>query len=247
MRVTILGCGEAFDDRLPNTSLLVEFAGTTLLLDCGYSAPPQVWHAATDPDAIDAVYISHAHADHYLGLPALLGRFWEDGRTKPLAILSRRAVLEQIPQLMEFGYRGLAARFKYPIRHCAVEPGRPLEFGGATLDFAESAHAVPNLAVRIESGGAVICYSGDGMFTDASRDLFSRAAFVVHEAYSFEKIPVHADIPALVELAEQQNIGRLAFVHVQRNLRRAPDRIHEVIRRSAGRLLMPEAGDRCEI
>ena len=85
--ITVLGCGEAFDDALPNNSYLVRIGGSVLLLDCGYSIPPRLWHFEHDDSAVDLIYISHAHADHYFGLPAVLGRMWEQGRTMPLTIL----------------------------------------------------------------------------------------------------------------------------------------------------------------
>jgi ribonuclease BN (tRNA processing enzyme) len=128
------------------------------------------------------------------------------------------------------------------VEFCAVAPGRSVEFSGASLSFAESTHAVPNLAVRLDDDGRAICYSGDGMFSDAGRELFTRVDLVIHEAYAFERIPVHADFPALVEMAEAQHIKHLAFVHVRRNLRRKPARIEEVVRKSGGSLSMPEPG-----
>jgi len=231
MEAVILGCGEAFDEALPNTSILVR-SGLTVLLDCGYSAPPQVWKAEPDPNAIDLIYISHPHADHYFGLPALLGRMWEDGRTKPLAILSQPVVLNQARELMEYGYRSLAARFSYPIEYREAAPGRTVESGGVAFDFAESRHAVPNLAVRIEAGGKRLCYSGDGMFTAQGRKLFAGADLLIHEAYFFDPSPVHADIGSILALAPQEGIRRVALVHVQRGLRRQPERIHEAIRKA---------------
>src|SRR3954447_14844935 len=99
MRVQILGCGEAFDENLTNTSLLVE-CGETLLFDCGYSAPAPIWRSVPDHSQISLIYISHPHADHYFGLPALLARMWEEKRTKPLVIVSQPQVLEQIRQLL---------------------------------------------------------------------------------------------------------------------------------------------------
>ncbi|MCC6858568.1 MAG: ribonuclease Z [Bryobacterales bacterium] len=238
MDALILGCGEAFDETLPNTSILVR-AGLTVLLDCGYSAPPQVWKAEPDPDAIDLIYISHPHADHYFGLPALLGRMWEDGRTRPLTILSQPAVLEQLPGMMEYGYRGLANRFRYPIEYRAAAPGRAVEYEEVLFDFAESRHAVTNLAVRIQAGGMRLCYSGDGMFTDAGRRLFAGADLLIHEAYSFETSPVHADIGSILEMAPQEGIRRAALVHVQRGLRRQPERIHSAIEQAGVEAALP--------
>jgi ribonuclease BN (tRNA processing enzyme) len=246
MKATIIGCGEAFDERLPNTSVLVEAAGKTILCDCGYSVPPQVWSRVADPNTVDIIYISHPHADHYFGMPALLGRMWEEQREKPLAIVSQPDVLDQIKDISEYGYRGLAARFQFPIEWRTAKQGEPVEIGGIEFDFAESMHSVTNLAVRMRAGGKVFCYSGDGMFTDRSRALFAGADLLVHEAYFFDQSPVHADIGSLLEMAESNGVRQLALVHVQRGLRREPGRILEAIvaRQSVN---MPDPGAEYQI
>jgi ribonuclease BN (tRNA processing enzyme) len=193
--VTVLGCGEAFDDQYTNTSLLLRVDGKTILLDCGYSAPAPLWNAVSDPDAVDLIYISHEHADHCFGLPAVLSRMWEDGRKKPLVILSQPAVLTKIRDLQDAGYPGLAARFQYAIEYREAHPALEIIWEGMTFNFATTRHSVTNLAVRLEGGGATFCYSGDGQFTDQSRALFSGAGLLIHEAYSFDPSPVHGDFP----------------------------------------------------
>lgn len=247
MECLILGCGEAFDETLPNTSVLLR-THATVLCDCGYSAPPQIWKAAPAPDAIDLIYISHAHADHYFGLPALLSRMWEDGRTRPLSVVSQPAVIAQIKDVLEYGYRGLAARYRYPIEYVEAIAGQTVRLSEVTLDFAPSRHAVANLAVRIEAEGKRFCYSGDGMFTDEGRKLFSGADLLIHEGYFFDQSPVHADIGALLQMSAEEKVRRMALVHVQRNLRREPASIHDAIRRGyAERVSLPEPGTRYEI
>lgn len=243
MDVHIVGCGEAFDTALPNTSILVQ-GSTTLLLDCGYSVPPHVWAAVPDPDLIDALYLSHAHADHYFGVPALLGRWWEDGRQKPLKIVSQPAVISQCKDAMELGYRTLSNHFQYPIEYVPADPSDTLTVGNATLRFAETRHAVPNLAVRIEQDGSTVFYSGDGMFTDASRQLCHRAGLVVHEAYWFEDSPVHADIVRLLEMVSAEQVGHTMMVHVQRHLRLEGSRIRAAMEPYGNRVSMPEPGTR---
>lgn len=216
MEVTIIGCGEAFDERFPNTSVHVQ-GPISMLFDCGYSVPPAIWQSGIAANDIDLIYISHAHADHYFGLPPLLGRMWEDGRTKPLTIISQPAVLGQIRDLLDYGYRTLQKRFAYPVDYRAAEP---CEIAGVSFTFAPTAHSVTNLAVRAEAGGKAFCYSGDGMFTDASRALVTGADLLVHEAFQFEPSPVHADIPSLQKMAAEQQVRQLAMVHVQRTVRK---------------------------
>jgi ribonuclease BN (tRNA processing enzyme) len=237
--VAVLGCGEAFDERYTNTSLLVRVDGKTILLDCGYSAPAPLWNAVADPNEIDLIYISHAHADHCFGLPAVLGRMWEDGRTKPLVILSQPTLLAQLRGSMDSGYPGLAARFQYPIEHREATPGAPQEWEGVEFAFAPTRHSVTNLAIRVEAGAGKFCYSGDGQFTDESRALFAGADLLVHEAYSFEPSPIHGDFAGVIGMAAEQNVRRLALVHIQRKVRREQG---ERIR--ALDAVVPEPGDR---
>jgi ribonuclease BN (tRNA processing enzyme) len=158
-------------------------------------------------------------------------------------------VIAQIKDLLEYGYRGLAARYKYPIEYIEAKPGETRQIAGLTLDFAPSRHAVTNLAVRIESEGKRFCYSGDGMFTDEGRELFGGADLLIHEAYFFDQSPVHADIGALLEMYGQAGVRRMALVHVQRNLRREPFLIQHAIRQGghAERVSLPEPGTALEV
>lgn len=248
MQATLIGCGEAFDERFPNTSVLLRRRGASMLFDCGYSVPPSLWRTLADPNEIDLIYISHPHADHYFGLPALLGRMWEEDRKRPLTILSQPPVLEQIRALLEFGYRQLASRFAYDIDYRPAEQGKTLDFLGASFDFARTQHSVTNLAVRVRDGGKTFCYSGDGMFTPASRELFRGADLLVHEAFWFEQSAVHADIDGLIALADSEQVARMALVHVQRRLRREPARIVAAMSRAArSTVTLPEPGETFEL
>jgi len=237
MEAIILGCGEAFDETLPNTSLLVK-SSVLLLLDCGFSAASQVWQAAPDPSAIDLIYLSHAHADHYFGMPGLLGRMWEEGRTKPLQIVSQASVLDQLRHALELGYRGMPERYRFPIDYRPANAGDTLEFADVAMDFAETEHSASNLAIRIASGGKSICYSGDGSLTDSSRQLFAGTDLLIHEAYTIDQRKFHADIPSLLPIAGQ--VRSLGLVHIQRRLRAEPSRILEIIKPTAGCITMPE-------
>jgi ribonuclease BN (tRNA processing enzyme) len=80
------------------------------------------------------------------------------------------------------------------------------------------------------------------MFTDESRALFQDADVLVHEAYSFEESPVHADIDRLVAMAREERVKRLVFTHVRRDVRRQ-ERIRQVVDASGGNITMPEPFD----
>jgi ribonuclease BN (tRNA processing enzyme) len=71
VKITIVGCGNAFSMINFNQSFLLEEEGKRLLIDCGSRIPPALVNAGVKPSEIDAVYISHAHADHIGGLEEL--------------------------------------------------------------------------------------------------------------------------------------------------------------------------------
>ncbi len=227
MRIVLLGAGEAFDETLGNTSALV-VNESTILLDCGYAAPFQVWRYNPSPDLIDAIYITHAHADHYFGLPPLLVRMWEEGRKKPLTLITQKPAIEQFWQLLDLGYTGMRSRFQFPIETLQVSKGHEVSYREFRLRFAPGQHSVTNLAVRMETGGKSFCYSGDGMFTDEGRKLYSGADLLLHEAWKFEPSKVHGDIPSVIAMAEEASVKHLILTHIQRSVRKHDARLQSL-------------------
>ena len=68
---------------LPAT--LVRAGGERLLFDCGEGTQRQLLRAGGLPD-VDAIFITHFHLDHWLGLPGMVKTLDLRGREKPLAI-----------------------------------------------------------------------------------------------------------------------------------------------------------------
>ncbi|MBU1973994.1 MAG: ribonuclease Z, partial [Nanoarchaeota archaeon] len=127
MRVVFLGVGEAFDENNPNNAHLI-LSKTKLLLDCGYSVPVQLWKYNSNQSFLDAVYISHRHADHYFGICPLLTRMWEEKRSKPLTIICQKGLKKVIIKLLEIGYPGFPKKFKFKINFIEVKSGQTINF-----------------------------------------------------------------------------------------------------------------------
>jgi ribonuclease Z len=251
IEVIFLGVGEAFDEATPNTSILVRYnTGTlpvTLLLDCGFTAPPQYWRQAPEADALDAIWISHFHGDHYFGLPALLVRFWEEGRTKILTFFGQKEIEAFVCESLDLAYPGFRAKFGFPIRFVEVEPGSEARLLGLTFRTAENSHSQRDLALRIDFQEAGIYYSGDGRPTNQSMALAKGSQLIVHEAYHIESdLPGHGTVTGAMDMAKRSGASCLALVHIQRKLRsQVLNRIQEF--RASARpltLTVPQPGDR---
>jgi len=172
MRLTIVGCGDAFGSggRF-NTCFKIDTRQATILLDCGASSLVALKAHAIDPNAIDAIVLSHLHGDHFGGLPfllldaQLLGR-----RTRPLVIAGppgTRARLDAALEVLFPRSTNTAWRFAWEVRE--LMPGRPSEFLGLTVETIEVEHpsGAPSTAVRLGDGERVLAYSGDTQWTEA--------------------------------------------------------------------------------
>jgi len=254
MKVTFLGVGEACDETMPNTSLWVETeAGDqrrSLLLDCGPTVPSPFWQRCRDPEDLDVLWISHFHGDHFFGVPALLLRFWEQKRTKPLAILGQAGIVETITQAMELAYPGFLPKLTYALRFHEIEPGRKLQVMGLEWSAAESRHGQRNLAVRLEHGRHALFYSGDGLFSPESLELARGCQLAVHEAFQLDPVtPAHGTVRQCLEFAREAAVATLALVHIQRDERR--ERLREILdlldQVRDFRVVLPDSGDVLEL
>jgi ribonuclease Z len=216
-RLTFVGTGEAFDPERPNTSLLVEGAAH-LLLDCGYAVPHAFWRWTQDPSRLDAIFLSHAHADHCFGLPALVVWMRLAGRARPLRLLGGPGARAWIPRVLETGYEGAYVPPKcFPIEIDEVSPGTSYSVSGFTLRTALSAHSVPNYALRIDTAGASVAYSGDGAPTADTEALFAGADHLVHECFGVAPaVKGHACLEDVTRCASAAEVRSLHLVHLSR-------------------------------
>jgi len=246
MRTTFIGVGEAFDDNQLNTSLLVETAESSLLLDCGFTAPMGFWKAAAHPLDLQAIYISHFHGDHFFGLPALLIRMRQEGRTAPLTILGQPGVEAVVGQTIELAYPGSLAKASFDVSFIECVAGQNILFEDMRLGFALSDHPRPCLAIRVDSGDSALFYSGDGGATDDTAALAAGVDLIVHESFTLDAdTPGHGTVDASIDFARRAGARQLALVHIERDVRtRQYDQLQQRISTSQQpHVIVPESGD----
>ena len=95
--VTFLGTGGTAPSPtrgMPAT--LIKHGGTKILVDCGEGTQRQIWQAEDGLVDLDAIFLTHYHSDHILGLPGLLNSYQLRGRERPLPIYGPKPLLSNL-------------------------------------------------------------------------------------------------------------------------------------------------------
>lgn len=145
------------------SSYLIEGAGKTIVVDLGSGALANL-HRHRRAEEIDAVFISHMHADHFLDLIPMRYALKYGERT------SARKVPLYLPPGGEAMLRRLVAAFARESPHDFLDevfevetydPFGVVRIGDAALSFAPTTHYIATFAVRCDLDGASVAYSAD--------------------------------------------------------------------------------------
>jgi ribonuclease Z len=120
-------------------AILVARGGDRILFDCGEGTQRQLVSSVGLMD-LDEIFLSHFHADHWLGLPGLLKTFDLRARERPLAIHGPRGLRE----LLTLALR-TAGRVRFELRLEELEPGDVLARGGYSIAPVAVEHRGPAL------------------------------------------------------------------------------------------------------
>jgi ribonuclease Z len=118
-------------------ALLVRRGGERLLFDCGEGTQRQMLRSAVGLADLREVFLTHYHADHYLGLPGMLKTFALRGRDEPITIYGPTGLHELFGSL-----RRIFGRLTYEYELVVVRPGDMLERGEYRLEAFATNHGL---------------------------------------------------------------------------------------------------------
>ncbi|HWQ62918.1 MAG TPA: ribonuclease Z [Methanospirillum sp.] len=125
--------------------ILIKWGSHDLLFDCGEGAQRQMMKARTG-FSFESVFITHWHADHFLGLIGLLQTMSFSGREEPLVVYGPDTVHEMVTDIKQI----CRSRIKFQVESRRVRPGDSLGFDGYTIHAVATDHGIPGLSYIFE-------------------------------------------------------------------------------------------------
>jgi ribonuclease BN (tRNA processing enzyme) len=216
VQLTVLGCAGTFPGPTsPCSGYLVEHDGFRIVLDLGAGALGNLQRHCDLLD-VDAIYVTHLHADHCIDLVAYFYARRYHPRGMP-------------PRLPVFGPAGTRHRINAAFEEPPVDgfdevydfrerSNGTLELGPFTITSTVVRHPIECHGLRLEAGGKVLTYSGDTAACDALVELARDADLFLCEA-SWPSVPtpppgIHLTGREAGQHAAQAGAKRLLLTHL---------------------------------
>lgn len=213
----LLGTGAAFSDASRTTTMLaVSTDRSVIVIDCGGDVVQRLLAQGIDLDAIEAVVVTHEHADHVAGFPLMMERLWLGGRSRPLDVYGIESAIAQVRRIHDAfdvsKWPGYPELCYHVVEH--VPDAVVLECEAWRVVCSPGSHPVPVIALRIEDrvGGGVLTYSCDTERSASVERLASGSDILVHEATGAG--PGHSSATEAAEVATKAGAARLVLVHI---------------------------------
>jgi ribonuclease BN (tRNA processing enzyme) len=204
------------------SSILLEVGGNRVLLDAGEPCSSRLLDLGFPLPDLDAVWITHAHADHIGGLPLLIQASWLHGRKRSLPL--------GIPQHLSAPLRVWldtillsSAVTHFPLDIFSWQAGTPLAMDDINVTPYATTHLegfrkmtgkldIESFLFEIGAGGKRFVYSGDlGSPTDLHEVMRKPVDLLICEL-------AHFTPEELVSVLRDARVGTLCLTHISTDL-----------------------------
>lgn len=215
MDLTILGAASHYPKPgAPCSGALLEHDGAAVLVDAGPGTLAELQRHRSPVD-LDAVWISHLHADHTADLLPLYYalRFGDLPERPPLPVLGPPELRSRLVAFLGGGAEsGIDRAFAF----ASLADGQSRRIGSLQLSWRAVDHDVPAWALRAEAEGAAVVVTGDAAPCAALEELAAGCDLLLAEAGAEheEAPPAHLTPEQAGGLAAAARARRLVLTHL---------------------------------
>jgi ribonuclease BN (tRNA processing enzyme) len=220
VKLTVVGCSGSYPGPdSPASCYLLEAddaSGRTwrVLLDLGSGALGAL-HTYLDPLSVDAVLLSHLHADHCLDLSGyyVMRKYHPTGHQPRIPVWGPEGTADRMARAYDLpADPGMHHEFDFR------EWTGPVQIGPFAVTPVPVAHPVPAFGLRVSADGATVAYTGDTGPTPALDDLARDVDLFLAEA-SFRSVDANPPELHLTGadgglVAKRAGVKRLVLTHV---------------------------------
>jgi ribonuclease BN (tRNA processing enzyme) len=201
-----------------HSSLLLSLSEPSILIDAGEPCSRSLAEAGIWFNTIEAILLTHGHADHTGGLPMLIQSLWLSQRTKPLTIFLPEELLQPLrqwlnaiylgPDFLPFELKFVAWESEHLFNICGlrVRPRETTHLQSLSQKFGNSRFKAYSL--HVEHADFRIVFSGDlGHPADLGVQLTSPVDLLVSEL-------AHFPPSELFQFLGSRQIGKLLLTHL---------------------------------
>ena len=195
-----------------------------VLIDCGQTTLTGLAALGIDRGEVDAIVVSHFHADHFGGIPLfLLGALFADERKAPLRIAGPPGTEERVREAARaLGHPMERQPWSFEIRFEELRAGQRLAMGPVALEAFETFHSPDSHphGLIVRDGQRRLAYSGDTGWFDglpghvAGADLFLCECTL--DARGFE---YHLSLEELAARQAEFDCGAILLTHLGDEMR----------------------------
>ncbi len=242
--VTVTGTGTPLHEPgRAGPGVLVRSGRSALQFDAGRATTLRLAEAGLDLGDLTAVFVTHHHSDHLVGLPDLAMTRWLEG--DPAGVPALPVVVPAGPAVdvvaallepwaeemaMRAAHTGRAGVARIDVRPfpANAEPQQVYATADATVEAVVVRHhpVVPAVAYRVTTGDGAVVISGDTAVCEEVEALAAGADVLVHEAFRSAALApgmlsdpeaiaaYHADTAEVGALAARARVGVLVLTHL---------------------------------
>ena len=216
MRVTVIGCSGSFPGPdSPSSCYLLEAEGFRLVIDLGNGALGVLQRYAP-LFGIDAICVSHLHADHCVDLASywVARQFAPDGPKPSIPVYGPPGTIEQVvPTLGPHAAHSVLDRFEFRALDSTTR-----EIGPFRITADHMNHPVETFGFRVEHAGWRLAYSADTGESDALVRLARDVDLLLCEASFLDgqntRPDLHLTARQAAAHAARAGVGHLVLTHL---------------------------------
>jgi ribonuclease BN (tRNA processing enzyme) len=219
VKLTILGSGTLVPNALRNSAgYFVELPDARIMMDCGAGTLHALARFRLPWEQMTHLFISHFHVDHVGEIASLFLAFRQGmraARTEPLTVIGPVG-LDRLMDGLKSAFGSKPFDLQFPVNTLTVAPGECVELGpDSVLSVTKTPHTAESLAVRIDSRGRALGYTGDTAYDEELAQFFRGADLLISECSFREprEDVAHLSVRQAARLAAQAGVAKLIVTH----------------------------------